>query len=96
MEFTLEVVKILDEPVVINDWRDKAACNGATDPEIFFLPFLQAKALDYCNYCPVIAECLIFAQSVDSDGLVMAPHGVYGGTTAEQRREIRNHRRKLK
>lgn len=90
MEFTLEVARVIDEPIsVISDkWQDKAACKGA-DPEIFFLPFTQSKALDHCAYCPVIVECLEWANSEDAEGLVMAPHGIYGGATPEQRRAIR-------
>lgn len=67
------------------EWTFEAACNQA-DPELFFpvgdgrhtlAQVEQAKA--YCAVCRVRTECLSFALS---SGVV---HGVWGGTTGEER-----------
>jgi WhiB family redox-sensing transcriptional regulator len=71
------------------DWRHRAACRDA-DPEIFFpvaesgpaLARAQAEALDYCAVCPVRAECLAYALDSGEE------FGVWGGMTAEQRRDL--------
>jgi WhiB family transcriptional regulator, redox-sensing transcriptional regulator len=73
---------------MIDDWRYSAACRDS-DPELFFpvseigpgaRQAEQAKAI--CAGCPVRERCLAFA--VDS-GL---DHGVFGGTTERERREL--------
>jgi WhiB family redox-sensing transcriptional regulator len=75
------------------DWRHQAACRDQ-DPELFHPigdsgPALgqisAAKAV--CARCPVVAECLSFA-------LTVLPEGVAGGLTAEERAELRHHRRR--
>jgi WhiB family redox-sensing transcriptional regulator len=67
------------------DWRPLAACRRA-DPELFFPvsrsgPSLdqatQAKAI--CAGCPVRRQCLAFALDTRQD------HGVWGGTSEEER-----------
>jgi WhiB family redox-sensing transcriptional regulator len=70
-------------------WGHRAACRGA-DPDIFF-PFStteaafvqieQARAI--CGRCPVAADCLDWALRMGLD------HGVWGGTTPEERRALR-------
>jgi len=69
-----------------DDWRDRAACRDE-DPELFFptgtdgpalLQVEQAKAV--CRRCPVTDECLSWALATGQD------HGVWGGTTEEERR----------
>jgi WhiB family transcriptional regulator, redox-sensing transcriptional regulator len=71
------------------DWRDNAACRDA-DPDLFFPiattgPALRQvqEAIQICQTCPIQARCLAWAleQGVTD--------GVWGGTTAEQRRAIR-------
>ena len=68
------------------DWWQAAACRTA-DPEIFFPvsahgpgqeDIAQAKAV--CARCPVRKQCLQFALATHQ------VHGVWGGTTEEERR----------
>ncbi len=70
-------------------WRDRAACRGSAEPEVFF-PTAQAgpvyvaqvaRATAVCRRCPVQAACLEFA-------LRALPDGIAGGTTPQQRREL--------
>lgn len=72
------------------DWRSLAACMSA-DPDLFFPissagPALaqvsQAKAV--CERCQVRRDCLEFALAT---GQV---HGVWGGTTEEERLRMRH------
>jgi WhiB family redox-sensing transcriptional regulator len=72
-----------------DDWRQRAACRDE-DPELFF-PLTEmgpgarqaqrAKAI--CARCPVRAECLEYALGGSLD------HGIFGGTTESERRELR-------
>jgi WhiB family transcriptional regulator, redox-sensing transcriptional regulator len=71
------------------DWRAAGACMHA-DPDLFFpisatgRAFEQvAKAKAICAGCRVRQECLDFARKHD----VM--HGIWGGTTPEDRRQAR-------
>lgn len=77
-------------------WRGAAACRE-TDPELFFpedLPHPRrarrtAEAKAVCAGCPVAGECL--------DTALRAPelydrHGVFGGLTARERRDVRRRR----
>lgn len=70
------------------DWQPQAACKDE-DPELFFpvsqvgpgaIQTAQAKAV--CARCPVRAECLEFALDAGLD------HGVFGGTSSAERREL--------
>lgn len=78
----------------VTDWRAQAACMSA-DPELFFPisssgPALgqvqQAKAI--CGGCRVQRACLDFAMAT---GQV---HGVWGGTTEEERQRMRRGRQR--
>lgn len=71
-----------------DDWRDRAACRDA-DPELFFpvssigpgaRQIAEAKAV--CARCPVRDRCLDYALANGLD------HGVFGGTTDEERRQL--------
>jgi WhiB family transcriptional regulator, redox-sensing transcriptional regulator len=76
-----------------SDWRTRGACLSA-DPELFF-PISSAgpalaqleQAKSICAGCPVRQQCLDFAVSTHQT------HGVWGGTSPEERQSIR--RRKL-
>ncbi len=54
---------------VSSRWRDRAACRGIADPDVFFpvaqagpvLAAQEAIAKAVCGRCPVRAECLAFA-----------------------------------
>lgn len=72
-------------------WQAQAACRGL-DTETFFLPDAMrgpkkvaretaAKAI--CQGCPVVTKCLNWALAVAE------PHGVWGGTTPEERTALR-------
>lgn len=72
------------------DWKARAACRR-TDPDLFFpvassgpaaLQVTRAKAV--CAQCPVLTDCLIYALATGQDA------GVWGGTSEEERREIRS------
>lgn len=72
-------------------WRWKAACRGEPT-ELFFAErgraqkTAQAKAI--CRECPVRIDCLDFALSFADKDLP----GIYGGTTENERRVMRNTR----
>lgn len=70
------------------DWRARSACLNA-DPEIFFPPPLGAGraqlalARALCGRCEVREMCLAFALQTRQD------HGIWGGTTEQERRARR-------
>lgn len=70
------------------DWRSRGACLSV-DPELFFPlssvgpaagQLSQAKSV--CTRCPVRAKCLDFALATRQ------VHGVWGGTSEDERRRI--------
>ena len=70
-------------------WRKMAICRD-TDPELFFpvgstgQALLQiARAKEVCGECTVKTECLEFAIETNQDT------GIWGGTSEEERRQIR-------
>jgi WhiB family redox-sensing transcriptional regulator len=68
-------------------WHADAACRGA-DPAAFILArganaAVMARARAVCAVCTVTEQCLSFALA-DPDAM-----GVWGGTTAQQRRAMR-------
>jgi WhiB family redox-sensing transcriptional regulator len=74
------------------DWWPRAACRSA-DPELFFPvsatgPSVAqiAVAKEVCACCEVRHECLVFA-------LATQQHGVWGGTTPEERQVLRRRTR---
>ena len=69
---------------VLTPYFETAKCSTSIDPDWFFnYEKPQGKERkSYCNDCPVIAECLNYALNVK----VM---GIWGGTTLEERNEIR-------
>lgn len=66
-----------------NAWRTKGVCQ-TVDPETFFpVPMAPADvAINLCGRCPVAGACLAWALSVGDC------HGVWGGTTARERRAM--------
>lgn len=59
-------------------WRDRAVCLNATDPNIFHPPPTDGDAIaevinDYCDVCPVRAECLAEALAEGKQ------YGIRGG-----------------
>lgn len=72
-----------------SSWRQRGACRGL-DPDVFYPPTDDeadaAKAV--CAECPVREPCLEFALSTRE------AEGIWGGTTARERRRILRQRRK--
>lgn len=72
-------------------WRSKAACK--TQTKLFF-PALEKKTVSYrdaikiCTTCEVKSECLNYAVQYEM------MHGVWGGTTPNQRRVLVHDRMK--
>lgn len=69
-------------------WRDSARCGGL-DPELFFprKSDEQKETIKFCLGCPVRLECLQYALDVP------AAYGIWGGTTQEERHQLRKRRR---
>jgi WhiB family transcriptional regulator, redox-sensing transcriptional regulator len=77
------------------DWRAAGACLSA-DPDLFFpiatgtLAALQIKeAQRICAGCQVRKQCLDFAMRSGET------HGVWGGTTPEERIRVRRQRTRV-
>ena len=69
---------------VLTPYFETAKCSTSIDPDWFF-NYERPEGKErksYCNDCPVIVECLNYALNVK----VM---GIWGGTTLEERNEIR-------
>jgi WhiB family redox-sensing transcriptional regulator len=70
-------------------WVADGLC-GQVDPEVFFppkgTPAEPAKAI--CRACPVRAECLEYALDNHEH------HGVWGGTTDDERRALQRARQR--
>ncbi len=71
-------------------WRQRGACRGL-DPDVFYPPSDdeadEAKAI--CATCPVKEPCLEFALDTRE------AEGIWGGTTARERRRLLRQRRKI-
>lgn len=70
------------EPGVM-DWMSAAICSTSPDAHYPERGESPAYARHLCHQCPVIAECLAYALAHDER------FGVWGGMTAEERREIK-------
>jgi WhiB family transcriptional regulator, redox-sensing transcriptional regulator len=74
---------------VINEpWAGRAACHEpGIDPDLFFplgeLDTEAAAAKAICGRCSAISECLSWALRTGE------PDGIWGGTTAQERRQLR-------
>jgi hypothetical protein len=66
------------------DVADNGHCADGADDEKYFpnRTITAEEAEQACEGCPVIRECLEMAL------LLRTSHGIYGGTTPEQRAEI--------
>ncbi|HEX4902446.1 MAG TPA: WhiB family transcriptional regulator [Acidimicrobiales bacterium] len=78
-----------------DEWRQFAECRD-TDPDLFFPvgttgPALEqiANAKAVCRTCEVQGLCLEYAISTNQDS------GVWGGTSEEERRQMRRARQQL-
>jgi WhiB family redox-sensing transcriptional regulator len=65
-------------------WQDQALC-AQVDPELFFPSKGSGVRIPkrVCRVCPVRAECLDYAFENDLH------HGVWGGTSEQERRRMR-------
>lgn len=73
------------------EWQQRGLCR-AVDSEVFFPPMhfehkpereaREAKAKAICNGCPVRIECLTWALEVRE------PHGVWGGASEGDRKQM--------
>lgn len=71
-----------------NPWRSDAACLDHPRPDIFFASGESgaediARAKEVCETCPVRFDCLLYAVETAQT------YGVWGGTSADERRLIR-------
>jgi len=91
----VSVTRVRNAPVVDYSWQSRAACMGVNG-ELFLGPDderprdrvrRESLALMVCQSCPVRDACLDHALEVPER------HGVWGGTTPEQR--LTMHRRGL-
>ena len=80
------------DSVEADSWRPAASCRS-TDPDLFFPVGTTGSAVDHiasakevCRSCPVQEPCLEFAVETNQDA------GVWGGTTEDERRQIRRRR----
>jgi WhiB family transcriptional regulator, redox-sensing transcriptional regulator len=78
-----------------DEWRQFAECRD-TDPDLFFPvgttgPALEqiANAKAVCRTCDVQGLCLEYAVTTNQDS------GVWGGTSEEERRQMRRARQRL-
>ncbi len=67
-------------------WRTQAACRGMT---AVFYPARgddadQTEARAICQTCPVVADCLDYALTLD-----VAEIGIYAGRSAKELRRLR-------
>lgn len=77
--------------LILSDFPDLpgAACHDVADPDRFFSfeTYQIEQARSICHRCPAIRQCLAWA-------LTHPEHGVWAGTTPEERTElIARHRR---
>ena len=73
------------------EWQDKAACKGPNHA-IFFPPSRlerridkrqrEARAKEICEQCPVLRQCRDHAIAIGEQ------HGIWGGLTARERKEL--------
>jgi WhiB family transcriptional regulator, redox-sensing transcriptional regulator len=83
---TTNLAHLADEAPINASWRQDAACRSLPDSMFFlagddFAGMKAAKAV--CEQCPVQDECLEFAV------LTNQSLGIWGGTTPNERRQIR-------
>jgi hypothetical protein len=91
----LDIFDMIADAVVAKQkaWRMDAACRG-TDVDFFFPKqshsTLQTKARAMCKSCPVIEECIDEWKQMP---VAMQRHGMWFGTTDNERRLMRDLRK---
>jgi WhiB family transcriptional regulator, redox-sensing transcriptional regulator len=77
----------------IAEWWELAACQSA-DPELFFpVVAVGGGAVRVSRAKAICARCAIRRQCLDYALVSAEPHGIWGGTTEDERRAIAAHRR---
>lgn len=75
------------------NWREFANCRGQ-DTELFFATLTNINdtktAKRICQRCDVIRQCRAWAMDEDNE----ATHGVFGGMTEDERKNLRRRQRK--
>lgn len=77
----LQLASTIARELADQDWRTRAACRTAPDPDVFY-PLDRADdiaARKCCRGCPVRSECLAYALAVDDRW------GIWGGLSTPQR-----------
>lgn len=73
------------------DWMNEAACRG-DDIAIWFGNMQNQRAVEraveVCLACPVQADCLKYALHIEGNVGVIFRHGIWGGATPVQRRDL--------
>ena len=78
-------------------WQTKAACRGPQSAVFFPPPHFERRdeklereqrAKDICTTCAVRGDCLNYAVQIREQ------HGIWGGTTENERKQILNPKRK--
>jgi WhiB family redox-sensing transcriptional regulator len=69
------------------DWWSRAACLSA-DPDLFF-PFSLTGQRQIADAKAVCADCQIRTQCLSYALAAGRLHGIWGGTTDEERRQLR-------
>lgn len=64
------------------EWMSQMACTGQDPEELFLDGAAQSRGKRVCAPCRVKAECLAYAQERGIN------HGVWGGMTERERREL--------
>jgi WhiB family redox-sensing transcriptional regulator len=80
-------MSLLHDVIIRDDWSHAAAC-ASYDPELWWVDdpndLARKVALQVCQACPVIRDCLQHALSKPERD------GIWGGKTPAQRQALRN------
>ena len=82
----MHITPIWSAPAEAHPWMARRLCSNET-ANLFFSPDSEvsaeiiAKAKAICEWCPVKAECLAYADALGA----MASEGIWGGLTARER-----------
>ncbi len=69
-------------------WMVRGACRGA-DPELFFPIAVTGAAVEQINSAKAVCGCCAVGKNCLSYALRTMPHGIWGGTTMEERIAMR-------
>lgn len=78
------------------NWMNHAACRGMDTnlffPEVGGVGNGNDKAISVCENCPVITHCRAYADHMERRPGHQGHHGVWGGTTPDERDRSRRKR----